>query len=109
MTLARVTTIRHAVRVASGKAAAVEKRTVSGIDNTFAAGTTTKSASVPARCSPRIAYRRHSGLSPVRQYSHVRSLTPGFTTTRSPTRIDVTDDPTWSTTPAQSAPRIHPG
>ena len=87
----------------------VAKETLAGSGSTFAAGTTRYSASVPGRCSPRIAYLRHSGLSPVRQYSHVRSLTPGFTMTRSPARTEVTLAPMASTTPEQYEPRIHPG
>jgi len=54
LTRARDTIIRHAVSVANVNAAAASNGTVFGIGRTFAAGTTTDSAIVPGRCSPRI-------------------------------------------------------
>ena len=51
--LAQHSTIRHAVSVASGKAAAIAGGVPAGITRTFASGTTTYSARVPGRCSPR--------------------------------------------------------
>ena len=80
-TRARVTIMRHAVSVASVNAAAFSGGIVVGIVRTFAAGTTTYSAIVPGRCSPRMPKRGQSGCSPSRQYSHVRSLMPGLMTT----------------------------
>ena len=51
---ARVTSIRHAVRKTSGKAAASSKAMASGIGITLAAGQRTSSAYPPWTCAPRI-------------------------------------------------------
>ena len=55
-TAARPTTIRHAVWYARGNAAACSKDKPAGIGKTLRAGTTTRSAKVPAVCSPSILY-----------------------------------------------------
>ena len=51
---ARVTSMRHAVSVASVNAAASAAIVSGATRRTFTAGTTTNSASVPGRCSPRM-------------------------------------------------------
>ena len=92
-TRARVTTMRHAVRVASVNAAATSHGIDGGTMRTLTAGTTRYSAIVPGRCSPSILYRTHSDCSPFTQYSHVRSEMPPLMMTRSPRRIPRTADP----------------
>src|SRR5690606_38548103 len=71
---------------------------------TLAAGTTTASAQVPSRFSPRIEYVLHRLSSPSWQASHTPHETPGRMTTSSPSFTVVTPGPSASTTPAPSLP-----
>jgi hypothetical protein len=104
-TAPRVATMRHAVSVTSGYAAASVHDTPSGSGSTLRPGTVMASAKVPARCSPRMPYVVHSDCSPARQNSQRVHQSPGFSSTRSPGFTRVTAGPTASTTPAPSAPR----
>src|SRR5207248_2637760 len=58
------TTIRHAVRKTSGKAAASSKLSPSGIGRRLTSGITRAWAKLPSRCSPRISHRSQRLCSP---------------------------------------------
>ena len=102
--LARVASMCQTVRVARGNAAASDHDIPSGTRPRFAAGTTTSSAAVPGRCSPRMPKREQSDSSPASHAGQCPQEIPGLISTRSPGRHPRTAGPTVSTSPAPSDP-----
>ena len=94
----RVKSARHAVRPASGRAAASCQSSRAGLAKTLAAGTRTCWANVPSSGPPRILKP-----GPSTRGSSPHSI-PGLMTTSSPSEIPPTPEPSARTTPAPSEP-----
>ncbi len=97
--------IRQAVSVASGYAAHSSQLRPAGRGSALRAGTTTRSAWPPHRCSPRIWNPGPSGASLPRATMSATGDTAGLSTTSSPGARSVTLLPTDSTTPGHVAAR----
>ncbi len=99
--------IDQAVSADRGKAAHSCQEIPAGRARSCASGTTTASAQVPSRVSPRIPYSEQSMSSPAAQRAQTPQERPGASTTSVSRWVSETPSPIASTIPAPSHPGIN--